>query len=75
MLGRSLRGKEADRRGRFAFVNTAPGRYRIIARYEPFCTANIPVFVAPASGGKPTQTLEIHMQLGGIDACSFGVPE
>ncbi len=64
-----------DRRGHFAFSSVTPGRYRVIAREGRFCTANIPVFVAPNGPGRPARTLEIHMVAGGIDTCSFGVAQ
>ena len=48
---------------------------RFAALYEPFCTANIPVFVAPSGVGRAAKTLEIHMVAGGIDTCSFGVAQ
>ena len=59
-----------DQKGRFRFGRVNPGRYRIVAKYEGFCTANIPVLVKPTS--KQHKRLVFHMEPTGIDTCSYG---
>lgn len=62
---------KADSRGRFALTGVAPGRYRLVARAEGLCTANIPLEVLkPSSGGK-TEIL-VHFRPTGLDTCSYG---
>ncbi len=58
-----------DQKGRFTFGQVNPGRYRLVARYEGFCTANLPVLVKPNARHK---RLVLHMQLSTIDSCSYG---
>ena len=56
--------------GTFAFANVAPGLYRLVAKYDGFCPANVPIDVSPhASAGR---SVELHMKPAGLDTCSYG---
>jgi Carboxypeptidase regulatory-like domain len=54
--------------GQFAIPNIKPGKYRLIAKLSPFCTANIPVKVERAQLG----SISVQMRPAGLDSCSFG---
>jgi uncharacterized surface anchored protein len=56
--------------GHFELKDVAPGRYRLIARLNGFCTANIPVEVAKSSRRKTE--IVVHFRPRGIDTCSYG---
>jgi hypothetical protein len=64
----------ADSEGRFQFGHVAAGHYRLLARSNGFCTANIPVLImgsSPAAKSQATELL-IHFRPAGIDTCSYG---
>lgn len=61
----------ADADGRFEFKNVAPGRYRLLARAEGLCTANIPVEIVKPSRHRRAGIL-VHFRARGIDTCSYG---
>jgi hypothetical protein len=56
--------------GSFAFGHVAPGLYRLVVKYEGFCSANIPISVTrhARSGGR----LDVHMKPASLDSCSYG---
>jgi hypothetical protein len=60
----------ADSEGRFQFDAVSSGRYRLVARADAFCIANIPLEVVRSSG-KKTEIL-VHFRPAGIDTCSYG---
>jgi hypothetical protein len=62
---------KADSNGRFELKDVAPGRYRLIARAEGLCTANIPLEVLKPSQRRKTEIL-VHFRPAGIDTCSYG---
>lgn len=64
---------KADAAGKFKFEDIAPGRYRLIARAQGFCTASIPIHLVKASSNSRFQHKEIvvHYRLTGIDTCSW----
>jgi hypothetical protein len=62
---------KADSDGRFEMKDVAAGRYRLIARAEGLCTANIPLEVLKASHRQKTEIL-VHFQPTGVDTCSYG---
>ncbi len=62
---------KADADGRFELKGVAPGRYRLLARAEGFCTANIPIEVVRTSHSRKTEIL-VHFRPAGIDTCSYG---
>lgn len=62
---------KSDSTGRFELKDVAPGRYRLIARAEGLCTANIPLEVVKSSRRQKTEIL-VHFRPAGIDTCSYG---
>ena len=62
---------KADSMGGFALRNVAPGRYRLVARAEGLCTANIPLEVVK-SAGETTVRILVHFRPPGLDTCSYG---
>lgn len=65
---------KADAAGEFRFDNVAPGKYRLIARAQGFCTANIPINLVKAShrSKRLENEVVVHYRLTGIDTCSWG---
>lgn len=59
--------------GRFALKDIPPGEYRLVAKSPGFCTANVPLRVGTPSSGSKTE-LVLHMNVTGIDKCSYGDP-
>jgi hypothetical protein len=60
----------ADVGGHFEVRDVAPGRYRLVARAEGLCTANIPLEVVTSSRRK--QEIVVHFRPAGLDTCSYG---
>jgi hypothetical protein len=60
-----------DRDGKFRFTKVDKGLYRVVARVEGLCPANIPIKVE--SSLIAHRDLEITMQPKDIDRCSYGV--
>ena len=60
----------ADSKGQFRFDAVPPGRYRLVARANAFCVANIPLEVVRSSRKKAE--ILVHFRPGGIDTCSYG---
>ena len=56
--------------GTFKFANVAPGLYRLVAKYDGFCPANVPIRVI--RGGSPNRGVDLHMKPRGLDSCSYG---
>lgn len=61
---------ESDPTGAFSLQGVPPGRYRLIAKAEPLCAANIPLRVVKRVTKK--QVLLVHMKPRGLDTCSYG---
>jgi|SRR5580700_4146879 hypothetical protein len=61
----------ADSEGRFELNDVLPGRYRLVARAEGLCTANVPLEVLKPLHGRKTEIL-VHFRPTGIDTCSYG---
>ena len=61
----------SDRNGKFKFDKVAHGFYRVVARVQGLCPANIPVKIESAlfAGRK----LVITMRPKDIDTCSYGM--
>jgi hypothetical protein len=57
--------------GRFALKDIPPGEYRLVAKSSGFCTANVPLRVGYRLSGSKTDLL-LHMNVTGIDKCSYG---
>ena len=60
----------ADEKGHFELKHVKAGRYRLVARAEGLCTANIPLVVR--SSGKHKAIIIVHFRPRGIDSCSYG---
>lgn len=61
----------SDRDGKFRFNKVEKGLYRVVARVEGLCTANIPILVE--SSLLAHHRLEITMQAKDLDRCSYGM--
>jgi hypothetical protein len=68
----TLVGSETtDRDGKFKFEKVEKGSYRVVARVEGLCPANIPVVVEGGFLGH--RKLQITMRPKDIDTCSYGM--
>ncbi len=68
----TLVGSEtAGRDGKFKFEKVQKGAYRVVARVEGLCAANIPIIVEGGLLGH--RKLEITMRPKDIDTCSYGM--
>jgi hypothetical protein len=61
----------SDREGKFRFDKVEKGLYRIVARIEGLCPANVPVKLESSLLGK--RKLVITMRPKDLDTCSYGV--
>jgi hypothetical protein len=61
----------SDKDGKFKFSKVEKGLYRVVARVEGLCTANIPILVE--SSILAHRRLEITMQPKDVDKCSYGM--
>jgi hypothetical protein len=61
----------SDKNGKFRFDKVGKGFYRVVARVEGLCTANIPIKVE--SSLFVHRRLEITMRAKDIDTCSYGM--
>jgi hypothetical protein len=61
----------SDRDGKFKFEKVGKGLYRVVARVEGLCAANIPILVE--SSFLAHHRLEITMQPKDVDKCSYGM--
>jgi hypothetical protein len=59
----------ADSEGRFSLKDIIPGHYRLVARAQGLCTANIPIEVVKSSHRRK---LKIVFRPTGVDSCSYG---
>jgi hypothetical protein len=57
--------------GTFAFTSVVPGLYRLVAKYDGFCPANVPIAVSRRAS--VNRGVDLHMKPTGLDACSYGV--
>lgn len=64
----------SSQKGKFIFKLLPPGDYRIIAKYDPFCTANIPVkIIARKLKDKyKHRKMVVYLKPTGVDNCSYG---
>lgn len=60
----------SDQDGKFRFNKVEKGLYRVVARVEGLCPANVPVKVESSLLAK--RKLEITMVAKDIDTCSYG---
>jgi len=60
---------KSDRDGNFKIPDVAPGRYRLIARSDGLCTANIPIEVVKSSRH---ESIVVYFRASAIDVCSTG---
>jgi hypothetical protein len=66
---------KAGEYGSFDLGDVAPGRYRLLARAEGFCTANIPIRVVKSSSSRESGIklgILVYFLPTGIDTCSYG---
>jgi len=56
--------------GRFEFQGITPGQYRLVARADGLCTANVSLEVVKSSQKQKTELL-IHFIAVSLDTCSF----
>ena len=61
----------SDGRGHFAFGKIPPGHYRVVAKVEGLCPANIPIEVETSVIAH--RKIEFVMQPQGIDICSYAI--
>ncbi len=61
----------SDREGKFHFDKVEKGLYRIVARIEGLCPANVPVKLESSLLGK--RKMIITMRPKDLDTCSYGV--
>jgi hypothetical protein len=61
----------SDKDGKFRFDKVGKGLYRVVARVEGLCAANIPILVE--SSILAHRKLEITMQPKDVDKCSYGM--
>lgn len=61
----------SDRDGKFRFSKVDKGPYRIVARVDGLCTANIPILVESSLFAH--RKLVITMRPKDIDTCSYGM--
>jgi hypothetical protein len=61
----------SDRQGKFRFDKIEKGLYRVVARVEGLCPANVPVKVGSSLLAK--RHLIITMRPKDLDTCSYGV--
>jgi hypothetical protein len=59
-----------DLKGAFRLGGVRSGRYRLVLKYDGFCSANVPVDLKLRSGRK--KGIMVHMRPAGIDECSYG---
>jgi len=62
---------KSDGKGHFAFGKIPPGHYRVVAKVEGLCPANIPIELE--SSVIAHRKIEIVMQPQGIDICSYAI--
>jgi hypothetical protein len=55
--------------GQFDFGNILPGRYRLVARAEAFCTGNIAIEVAPSVWHRK-RSIVVEFRLAQTDVCT-----
>lgn len=62
----------SDEGGKFGFSMVPAGKYRLIAKYKPFCTANIPIKIVKNKNKMKKRKIVVHMESSRIDTCSYG---
>lgn len=68
----TLVGSETtDSEGKFKFEKLRHGAYRVVARVEGLCAANIPIVLEASLLAH--RKLEITMRPKGLDTCSYGM--
>lgn len=66
-----LSSVSADSTGHFSFQRVPPGRYRLVAKTQNLCAANVPLVVVKRKPSHNTYLL-IHFSPSGVDTCSYG---
>lgn len=60
---------ESNESGEFDVHGVPNGDYRIVVKYDSFCSANALICLAQRSGN--SKPLIVHMRPAGIDVCSY----
>jgi hypothetical protein len=66
-----LSSVRADADGHFSFQDVPPGLYRLVAKAQNLCAANVPLVVVKRKSSHNTYLL-IHFSPSGVDTCSYG---
>ena len=70
-IGHKLVGVvQSSSNGAFKFANVKSGRYRLVAKYDPFCVANVPITVTRLAW--PGRRVYVYMRPRSYDSCSYG---
>jgi len=56
--------------GTFEFRKVTPGLYRLVAKYNGFCAANVPIEVRHHAS--TNRVVDLHMKPARLDTCSYG---
>lgn len=62
----------ADETSNFSLPTVPPGRYRLVARFDGLCAANVPLRIVRWPRGQVKRELVLHITATGIDICSYG---
>lgn len=63
-----------DDEGRFQIAQVSQGAYRLVAKFDGFCVANVPLHVVqwPRGGVLARKRIVLHMQPVRVHHCSYG---
>jgi Carboxypeptidase regulatory-like domain len=67
---RLIASAESDQQGMFRFNRLEPGTYRMVAKYDGLCPANVPIRISALT--LPHHEIILNMRVRGIDDCSYG---
>ena len=68
-----IASQKSDKDGKYAFELIPAGKYRLVVKYIPFCTANVPFEIVEKKTSSKGKKLVIYMKSAGIDSCSYAV--
>jgi hypothetical protein len=67
---RLIASEESDQKGHFRFNRLEPGTYRMVAKYDGLCPANVPIKISSLK--LPQQGIILNMRAGGIETAAYG---